>query len=85
MDLKVIIESKNDLFWIEAFCDIYGYKNEILDNKGILVPNPQSKEDFATSHVIGFIQAIFRQWKVEQRVLIAREPQPGDDILITKG
>ena len=47
-----------------AFAAAYGYKEEICDEEGICVDNPQSKEDFAWGKVFDYAKEITLAYQV---------------------
>lgn len=57
---------------IDDFCLHHGYKAQIEDAEGNLIPNPQTKAQFMKSKVIGFIRESVKAERVKRESESAR-------------
>ena len=62
-----------DLALIDALCASYGYQAQISDSNGQLIPNPETKEQFAKKQVKKFMRAIYKSYVVTTAADTARK------------
>lgn len=66
MNITITIpDGKKDAI-ISAFAVVYGYETEVLDGDGNLIPNPQTKKDFALEQLRDFVRSVYKSQKVTE-------------------
>ncbi len=68
----------------QAFSTTYNYSDTVTDDKGKEIPNPQTKEDFASSKIQEYVSEVYKSSQVKQRIDVAVEPLPTDTLDLTQ-
>jgi len=58
--------------YINAFAVMYNYQTEVPDGNGGMIPNPQTKAQFAKQCVVNYMKEIVKACEVQEAVETAR-------------
>ena len=60
-DVVITIPDDKVQLVVEAFCEMYGYSEQIEGKEGNTISNPVSKEEFTRRKIIEFIKRIVKK------------------------
>lgn len=63
MQINIPTEKRQDI--IDAFCSVYKYRDEVEDVDEIMIPNPQTKAEFASQQLLLYIREVYKSYKVD--------------------
>ena len=64
---------------IDAFATQYNYQDEIGDEDGNMIPNPQTKKQFALEVIKSFVREVYKATKVKEVGTTIEQVRTGAD------